>query len=315
MAALFYYCCPYLPFFIDLIVLVPFWRLVTLVDVNDYLVVYMIAVNIPYTIRLVPQYIRILAPPSSPSQLPTMNDTIVETVPLGTEPIQMFFSMMSAFMVITMCYGAFNVFVCILQEIRRGKITKANIWIPVCVMMAITQGVLIAIYKFRYLSESMILFLMVYYVAICGIMAVVVAIFLRRPRPNDATWEKRRCEMKSKYNGFLIFVLIAVLPSILYTHRLAVRFMDWYFGNMEEDTIVYTFTDYMIHPWVFNLAGIMLLDPFRKVATGNMRPFSSFYRKYCTSSQTIPTIYRVPPPTYVDATKKTKKSSRPPQMY
>ncbi|KAK5977124.1 hypothetical protein GCK32_017981, partial [Trichostrongylus colubriformis] len=189
-------------------------------------------------------------------------DTPPASIPLNAATNQMFFSMMSAFMVITMCYGAFNVLICILQEIRRGKMTKWNIWLPVGVMMAITQGVLIAIYKFHFLSESMILFLVAYYVAICGIMAIVVAIFVRRHRPNDATWQKRRPTITAKFYRFLLFGLIAVVPSLVYTHRLTVKFVDWYFGNVVTST-VYTFTDYMIHPWVFNMAGILLLDPFR----------------------------------------------------
>lgn len=67
MSALLYYACPAVPFIIDLIVLVPFWHLVTVVDIHDYLVIYMIAVNIPYTIRLVPQYINLLAPVEAPT--------------------------------------------------------------------------------------------------------------------------------------------------------------------------------------------------------------------------------------------------------
>lgn len=62
MTATLYYSCPYVPFIIDLLVIIPFWRLVTVIDTHDYLAIYMIAVNIPYTIRLVPQYINILAP-------------------------------------------------------------------------------------------------------------------------------------------------------------------------------------------------------------------------------------------------------------
>ncbi|KAK6050909.1 hypothetical protein COOONC_11586 [Cooperia oncophora] len=269
MIELLYYCCPYVPFLIDLAVLIPFWRLVAIVDTNDYMTVYMIAVNIPYTIRLVPQYINILAPtpPSRPPDIPLQqkNDTHPHAVnlPFVETPTQLFFTMMSAFMVITICYGAFNVFICMLQEIRRGKTTKCNTWAPIIVMMAITQGVLITIYKFHYLSESMILFLVVYYVAVSVIMAVVVAVFLHRPRPNDNTWVKRRQPMKSKFSRFLLFCLIAVLPSMLHTHHLSAKLMDWYFGGVEVLTAIYTFTDYMLHPWIFNIAGMLLLEPFR----------------------------------------------------
>ncbi|KAK6040223.1 hypothetical protein COOONC_22272 [Cooperia oncophora] len=201
------------------------------------------------------------------------------TFRLSKLQLKLFFTMMSAFMVITICYGAFNVFICMLQEIRRGKTTKCNTWAPIIVMMAITQGVLITIYKFHYLSESMILFLVVYYVAVSVIMAVVVAVFLHRPRPNDNTWVKRRQPMKSKFSRFLLFCLIAVLPSMLHTHHLSAKLMDWYFGGVEVLTAIYTFTDYMLHPWIFNIAGMLLLEPFRKVFTGNMRPFS--WRSNC----------------------------------
>lgn len=45
--------------------------------------------------------------------------------------------------------------------------------LPFGAMMVITQAVLIAIYKFNFLSESIILFLVIYYIFICAVMAVM----------------------------------------------------------------------------------------------------------------------------------------------
>ncbi|KAL6740385.1 hypothetical protein Aduo_013743 [Ancylostoma duodenale] len=318
MSALLYYACPVVPFVIDLIVLVPFWHLVTVVDIHDYLAIYMIAVNIPYTIRLVPQYINLLAPVVAPAT--KVNTTIASALPstpFGTMPNQAFFSMMSAFIVLSISYGSFNVLLGMLQEIRRGKPSKWHLWLPFIIMMALIQGILIAVYKYQFLSESIILFLVLYYIAICFIMAIIVRILLRRNRPNDSTWEKRRQGIECKFNRFILFALITCVPSFLYMRRLSMMVLNGYFFATEPEPVLYNFTEYMFHPWMFNLIGVTLLDPFRKITVGHLRPLESYYRKYRWNFRggptTIPSVYKVPPPSYTEATQ--KKTSRPTQMY
>ncbi|KAK6040222.1 hypothetical protein COOONC_22273 [Cooperia oncophora] len=146
---------------------------------------------------------------------------------------------------------------------------------------------------------------------------VVVAVFLHRPRPNDNTLGETSATNEIEIQSFPSLLSYRSTPfnaAYTFSDHLSAKLMDWYFGGVEVLTAIYTFTDYMLHPWIFNIAGMLLLEPFRKVFTGNMRPFSSFYRKYRSSSQTIPAVYRVPPPSYNDATQRTKPS-RPTQMY
>ncbi|VDL76473.1 unnamed protein product [Nippostrongylus brasiliensis] len=319
MSVLLYYNFPYIPFFIDLIVIIPFWRLVSVVGVSDYLAIYMIAVNIPFTIRLVPQYINLLAPTAANAYKKTDSTQQPKPPPppppLGSPPNQIFFSMMSAFVVITVCYGAFIVMLSMLQEIRRGKPSGWHLWLPFVMMMTITQIVLMAVYTFNFLSETVILFLVMYYIVVCAVMTVIVMIFLRRQRPQDPTWEKRRQTIKQRFNRFLLFSFITVLPSVFYMHRMSVDLIRW-FTISEEMASLYTFTDYMFHPWIFNLVGLLLLDPFRKVTIGHLQPLGAYYRRYRGnfSSPTVPAVYRVPPPSYSDVTQKTK-ALRPLQMY